>query len=152
MIEVLISCALLVIIFASVYVVWQAGDATWRTEAILVTLQQKARAATNGIIRELRQANTITFIDGNITFNVPNSANTVTYFINGTDLIRRHPAATERVICSEVAAADFCCWNGGICNTTCTAGTDSIQLDLALQRQERNRVYAFNLTEKARLR
>ncbi|RJO63968.1 MAG: hypothetical protein C4540_05285 [Candidatus Omnitrophota bacterium] len=114
LIELLLVAVLFVFLISGIFLVLDVGEKTWNYDLGILDLQQYARNAMDGMVRELRQARsnniTITNITLNSTridFKMPYNATntTVSYFLNGTQIIREQPTGSN---CVSV-------WDGNRC-------------------------------------
>ena len=142
LIELFISIAILSVIAAGVLTIFGIADKTWNMNRGLVDLQQEVRPVIDGMLREIRQASNITLSDGGarLAFNIPDVSNNITYYLNGTSIIREHPAGTARALVSDIN------------NLTFSQDLDVVQIQIKATNTVRQKELWFNLTDKVRLR
>lgn len=166
LIETLVSVGILTFIMVGIFVVLNVADMTWHSEMGLLDLQQQARQAVDGMLREARQIDPsygITITSGgsdisfSITDDITNPGSPVTYSIRyylfNNQVIRENPAVTgaPKILANDVISLSFCCWHGGICDTDCSS-TDVLQIQLDAAKTVKQRPFSFALNEKVRLR
>lgn len=144
LVEVLISMAIALFIVLGVYAVLNIGNATWFTDMGMLDLQQEARLAMDGMTREIRQSSpagvSITNGGERAEFYIPDVPNGITYFLQNNQLVREHPAGTEKVLANDLTSL----------NCSLASGTVSVLLTFGKTAQNRN--LSFSLAEKVRLR
>ena len=126
LVEILISTFILGFLLSGIISVINVGDRVWRGDMTMVELQQQVRWTMRGLVTEIRQSNlenvTITNIGASsdrIDFFVPDSPNTISYYLNGTQVIREHPTGITRVIMDDVTGLQFFCCTGVACDAVC---------------------------------
>jgi type II secretory pathway pseudopilin PulG len=166
LIEILISSVILIIIFAGVFFVLNAGDQSWNAGTGSLDLQQQVRQAMDGMSKELRQARhgsiiiepdarSINFtVPINITTNPPTYSSVINYYLNATSsqLERLHPLNTApKILANDISDLSFCCQGGSGCSD-CQNST-LLQVQVNGTKTVRQRVLTpFNLTQQVRLR
>jgi prepilin-type N-terminal cleavage/methylation domain-containing protein len=141
LVEILIAVGIFTFIVAGIFAVLNVANLSWRSDMGLVDLQQQTRHAVDVMVRELRQAKqetlrpiSITPDGGQITFFIPGSSNSVSYYLQGNQLLREHPVGTipptVAVLANNVDNLAFCCWIGNVCGPDCT---DSVFLQMQLR-------------------
>lgn len=150
LVEVIISAVILGFIALSIYGVLSVGDMTWRTEMGLMRLQQEARLAMDGMTREIRQSKssyiTISGTAGNqrIDFKIydPDTSSTysISYYLNGNQIIREHPAGVTKVLARDINSLSF------------SLSSDEVSVSITAQKSERGRPLQFSLKEIVKLR
>lgn len=154
LVEVLVSTAILAVIFAGISLVLITGDKTWHYDMGLLDLQQQARQAMDGIVRECRQASlstlSITENGARLDFSIPNISNPVAYLLSNNQIIRQH-AAEEKILANDINALNFCCWHNGNCDSDCSV-SNTLQVQIEAAKSALNRPISFSLTQKVRLR
>jgi len=163
-IEVLISFAILIIVFAGIFAVLNVGGQSWNAGSGSLDLQQQARQAMDGITKELRQSNVnnitiapdrtaINFtIPMNITTNPITYSSNIGYYLNeDNQVIREHPVDTTRVLANNITNLSFCCEGGDSCFDYQNSTIVQIQLEASKSVRQRA-LTPFNLTEQVRLR
>lgn len=114
LIELLLVAVLLVFLISGIFLVLNVGEKTWNYDLGILDLQQYARNAMDGMVRELRQAyannitiTNITLNSTRIDFKMPYNATntTVSYFLNGTQVVREQPTGSN---CISVWDSNHC--------------------------------------------
>ena len=144
LVEVLISVAIAVFLITGIYTVLNVANASWSVDMGMLDLSQQARQAMDGCLRELRQSKSsgisITNGGAKVEFSIPNVANSIAYYLQNNQLIREHPAGTEKILANSLSSLTF----------SLSGNVFSIQLGMAKTVQ--NRELSFSLFEKVRLR
>ena len=146
LVEVLVCVLILSFLVLGAFSVLHIGETTCNTDLGLLDLQQQARLAMDGMIRELRQTDAarINFIsDYEITFSVPPATvgsdwiGPIRYFLDSTEnqIIREHPAGTEKIVANDVNSLSFAL-NGDILNIQLTCAKRVLNRDLAFYLEE----------------
>lgn len=159
LLEVLISVAIFSFLIASVFAFMTMGNLVWNTDINLLSLQQEARQAMNGMTHELRQADsssvTITSGGSQIEFYIPDITNSIKYYLNTNQIIREHPTGTTRVLASNASSLSFCCPSGASCTTSCS-GLQIVDIKLTMHKTVRQIPLNFpatgNFEERVRMR
>ncbi len=140
LVEIAIATLMLFILLGAAVSVFTAADLNWGTDEALVSIQQDLRQALDGMSRELRQASLASVTTGTGTVSFTIGANSITYSLSGTQVIRTHPAGTTMVLCNNVSALSFV--RSGNIVTVQITGTRSVQ----------DRVVTLSATEQVRVR
>lgn len=168
LIEVLVSISIFSFIIAGIYAVLNMADKTYHEDMGLVGLQQKARQAMGGMVRELRQSSrTIYNIDidndgTGVTFSIPDIPN-IRYYLdaNSHQVIRQQPEGTGplQVLANDINTLNFCWWDGVDCCNQTTEDCSSLQVlqvQIRARKTVRGRTLVFPLilplTEQVGLR
>ena len=171
LVEILVSTAILGIIMAGLVMVLIVADKTYNTDMGLLDLQQQARQAMDGMVREIRRAKEET--DRPIGV----SSDSITFYIltypginysrdTGNRIIRTYPAGStnpgdQRVLANNIGALTFCWRHGATCDSN-RSDSNTIEIRLSANNTIRQRELRFPpsrypgdvnfLTEKVRLR
>lgn len=160
LVEVLVSCVILVFIVVAVLGILGVADKLWQEDMVLVELQQTVRHTIDAMLREIRQSRPNDIVldalsnGAKITFKVPENNNEISYYledVNGTlYTVREHPVGTKRFLTKDINNLCFC-WNSATnsCSTTCS---NVLAVRIVAGRTVRQRNLQFNLLEKVRLR
>lgn len=154
LVEILISAAILTVLIAGVFMVLNIGQRSWNADMGWLDLQQQARQAMAGMVREIRQSKSsdiaITGAPPRIQFRIPTDITTqpiiysadISYYLSNNQLIREHPAGTTKILANDINALNF------------SLSDDELSLSIALEARKSslNRVLTFPLSEKVRLR
>jgi len=162
LIEVMITAAILIIIVSAILFVFTVAEKTWRADLGLVELQQETRQAMEGMTRELRQAKSdistplaISAGGSNIQFYIPGYTDPISYYLNGTELIREHPQNTTKILANDISNLTFCCVHDNICDTDC-ADFKMVRIQLRAGKIVKGRSLVFPqggpLSQQVRLR
>jgi prepilin-type N-terminal cleavage/methylation domain-containing protein len=149
LVEVLISVAILSIIFAASYAVLLTGQNTWFVGQDMLGLQSQLRLGSSCIIREFREAASfsITPVDADddiLTFRTPNEAS-ISYYRDINDLnndsltdqiIREYPSGTIRVIANNISSLHF------------SSSGKLLQINITAAKTSRGRTLQLSLAEK----
>ncbi|TAN61784.1 hypothetical protein EPN16_02850 [bacterium] len=144
LVEILISAAIALFVVLGVYAVLNIGNATWFTDMGMLDLQQEARLAMDGMTREIRQSSSsgmsITNVGEKVEFYIPDVASSISYSLQNNQLVREHPAGTEKVLSGDLTSLNF------------SLASDIVTIQLILGKTAQSRNLSFSLTEKVRLR
>lgn len=142
--EILVSVAIVLFVFLGVYEVLNVGNISWFTDMGMLDLQQEARLAMDGITREIRQSSpydvSITNGGQKVEFYIPDVSNSISYFIQNSQLVREHPIGTEKVLSGDLTSLDF------------SLASDTVTIQLTVGKTAQNRNLSFSLAERVRLR
>lgn len=142
--EILVSVAIAIFVISGVYAVLNVANISWFTDMGMLDLQQNARLAIDGMTREIRQSSSqeVAISGGGekVVFSIPDVSDTIAYYLNNSQLIREHPAGTEKVIAYDVSSLDF------------SSSGDIVAVQLGLAKTVQKRDLSFSLREKVRLR
>jgi prepilin-type N-terminal cleavage/methylation domain-containing protein len=121
--EILVSALILGFLFAAIYGVLNVGNIIYKDDITLVELQQQARQAMDGMIREIRQAKreagrliTITLDGSKIEFYIPSFSNPISYYRDVNDVnddgiidqvIREYPPQIYKILANDITALSF---------------------------------------------
>lgn len=116
LVELLVAILLLCFLIGGIYAVLNLGQKTWDYDMGLLDLQQEARQAMDGMVRELRQGKSSSFNisvnDTRISFSIPNDvSNTsmvsnITYYLDGANkIIRENPSGSN---CDSIWDDNYC--------------------------------------------
>ena len=141
-------CALIFGILAvAILSVLIVGQKAWHSDTGKVELQQQARLAMDGMIREARESGSADITqpaDGansaRLDFTTSESAGTISYYLDGNQLVREYPADTERILANDVEAVDF------------SLSGDILTIELDLGKTVYGADLDFSLKEQVRLR
>lgn len=144
LVEILVCIVILGIIIAAIFMVSNAANMSWDAFSAMLDLQQQARQAMEGMIREVRQSRpldiTITNLGGRINFFVPTSPQSVSYYLQSNQIIREHPLGTLKVLANDINSLSF------------SLAAFILEIQLEARRIVRQRTLSFLLREKVRLR
>lgn len=157
LVEVLVAAVVLSLLFMGALAVLRISDVTWNVDMGLVGLQQQARQAMAGMVKEIRQAGsvnitTITPTRDDIDFSIPGlGANRIRYYLdeNTGQILREYPDGSEAtiVLANNIISLKF-------------SGSAPVQIQLRAQKTVRGRTITFpgtatvpeDLTERVKLR
>jgi len=155
LVEVMIAVAIFTGIMVSLFSVLEIGRGSYYGEIALMDLQQSARRAVDGIVRELRNSRqgnvSITGAGGRISFFINASANPISYYQNGTRLVREHPAGVFLTAGTALNNVSFCCIHGGACDLDC-ASAPAVQVNLSFNKTVLRRPLSLTVKDRVRLR
>jgi hypothetical protein len=153
--EIAISVFIMGFLLAGVIAVLSLGDRAWHSDMALVELQQQVRSTMRQMVTELRQSNTNSInIDQNgrrVIFTIPEIANNIRYYLNGTEVVREHPLGTPMILMGDVDSLNFCCWNGVVCNSNC-ATSNLLEIRLQATKTLLSEAHTIPIREQVRLR
>lgn len=143
LVEILISIAILTVVTIGALAAFNIGNTVFFGESGLTDLQQEARRAMDGIIREIRQAKqeenrplTVTNDGGTITFFIPGFNNPISYSLQNGEISRTHMLnnglSCNNKIALNISALNFCCED----STSCESCEDSKLVRVELQAQK----------------
>jgi type II secretory pathway pseudopilin PulG len=117
LVEVLVTALILTFIIAGIFAVLNVADISWHTDMGLVGLQQQARQAMDGMIRELRQskASVITInSSSDISFSIPAQTygdpwlGPIRYYLDsGIGQIKREYVGATKILANDITALSF---------------------------------------------
>ena len=123
LVEILVVVAILSFMIAATYGVLNIGNIIYKDDITLVELQQQARQAMDGMIREIRQAKretdrliTIPSDGSEIEFYIPSFSNPISYYRDVNDVnddgiidqvIREHPPLIYKILANDITALSF---------------------------------------------
>lgn len=144
LVEVLISTAIALFVVLGIYAVLNIGNITWFTDMGMLDLQQEARLAMDGMTREIRQSSpsgiSITNGGEKAEFYIPDVADGISYFLRNNQLVREHPAGTEKVLANDLTSLNF------------SLASDTVTILSTFGKTAQNRNLSFSLAEKVRFR
>ncbi len=150
LVEVLVSVLILGFLFAAIYGVLNIGNIIFIDDMTLVQLQQQARLAMDGMIRELRQskASVIAFnSSSDISFSIPAQTygdpwlGPIRYYLDSViGQIKREYAGATKILANDINSLNF------------SPPGNIMQIQLGAAKTVRQRSLSFSLTEKVRLR
>jgi len=160
LVEVLISTALLALLLAGMYGVLTVGEVIYRDDMNTLDLQQGVRQAMDGMLREIRQSGPLNItIDGSgerVDFSIPQVDNEISYYLQGGQIIREHPANTLKILANDIGTVNFACVNATTYNETTCLASPVFQIQIRGQKTVGLRTFYFpantTLTEEVRLR
>ena len=165
LVEILIATFLFVLVLMGIFSVLIVADMSWHSDMGLLDLQQQARFAMDGMVREIRQADpaqsviigsggtSLEFYIANIT---DSTASPINYALSNSQILREHPTGATKVLANDVSTLSFC-WahNATSCDTT-RSNSNSIQVQVRANKTVRQRVLTFPslapLVEEVKLR
>lgn len=146
--EIMVSALIFAILVVAILSVLTVGQKAWHADTGKVELQQEARLAMDGMIREIRESNasdmTISDNGSRIDFSIPDASETIAYYAENNNIIREYPAETQRVLAEDVDTVNF--------SLSEDSNVLSIELGLARTVYGSDSDLTFSLTEKVRLR
>ena len=159
LVEVLVAVSIMTIIGWALVSVLKVADTVWDADAGLMDLQQEVRQVMDGMIREARQAPADSIIVSNdgarVDFSIPSATGVISYYLNGKNLMREHPAGTSKVLAGDINKVVFGCVVGGAVSAVCE-DADIFRIGLSADKNVKGRVISFPvsgvLTEQVRLR
>lgn len=143
------------------------ADFSWSLDGGLLGLQQQARQAMDGMVREIRQSNNSHIsipVSTKIEFQIPTDINPLTYsdwisyYVESGQLFREHPMGSDppdrAAVANDINSVTFCWCHGATCATcdNVNGGSNLVQIQLVAGKTVREKPVSFSLTEKARLR
>ncbi|MDO8748169.1 MAG: hypothetical protein Q7J72_03510 [Candidatus Omnitrophota bacterium] len=145
--ETMVSVLIFSILAMAILSVLTIGQKAWHSDVGKVELQQQARLAMDGMIREVRESSSAGITQpadgGNsaqLDFTTVEAGGTISYYLESNQLIREYPAGTEKILSGDVETVNF----------SLSGDVLIIQLDLGKS------VYGadlnFSLKEQVRLR
>ena len=145
LVEILVAIAVLSLLAVSVLTVLNISDMVWNADMGLVDLQQQTRQAMARMIREIRQADSVTVGSSTVTFSIPWAASgNITYSLVNGQIIRTYNSLTN-VLANDINSLIFS-----------LPVSDVVEIQLRAQKPVRGRTIVFpvtgNLIEKVRLR
>ena len=156
LIELMISVAILAVVSGAIVSVLSEGERIWRSDMLLMDLQQQLRGTMRGMVTELRQSNQGTISlpaadGGRVDFFIPDSPNRISYYLVDEQLMREHPVGAVNGIMSDVDNLSFCCWHAGVCDADCS-NSHLLEIRMQATRTLRGESFSFPLREQIRLR
>ena len=145
LIEVLVATVVLSLLVMGVLAILNISDMTWKTDMGLVELQQQTRQAMAGMIREIRQADSVPSAGGTtITFSTPWAASgNIVYSLVSGQIIRTYNSSAS-VLVNNINSLIF------------SQSSGVVEIQIQAQKSVRGRTITFpmtgNLIEKVRLR
>jgi prepilin-type N-terminal cleavage/methylation domain-containing protein len=167
LVEVMITSAILVVLVAGIFSAIYVGEMSGGISGGVLDLQQEARRALSGMMRELRQTRsgsvTISSNNTRVTFNIPTSISSgaviyssgIVYYLDSAArriyrLYGSSGTGSTRVIGQNVQALQFNCLGGA--NSTDCGSSNMIEISIVTNTTARGRHFFFNLTETGRMR
>ena len=145
--ETMVSALIFSILAIAILSVLIVGQKAWHSDTGKVELQQQARLAMDGMIREVRESSFAGITqpaDGansaRLDFATSESGETISYYLDGNQLIREYPAGTERILANDVEVIDF------------SLSGDVLTIELDLGKTVYGADLDFSLKEQVRLR
>lgn len=161
LVEVMICVFILGFLMAGMLSVLSLGSRVWRSDMALVEAQQQVRWTMRGMLTELRQSSAasinITGVADNrrIDFTVPDSPDTISYYLSANEIIREHPVGTLRTIVADVDNLDFCCPRNPpairVCGAPCE-GSDCLDIYFQVTKTAQGEQIVAPMLERVRLR
>ena len=166
-IEMLISCAIMMVLIGGILVMVNSGNRGWSTEVGLLDLHQQARQAMHGMVREMRQSQgtniEITSGGERIKFIIPRDLfggstsyyQSIYYYLSSEQIIREHPPGTTQVLANSIKSLNFCFWDGLDCCDPAVedcSGLDALEISLEAEKGIREQVLSFSIQEEVKLR
>lgn len=148
LIEILVSFAILSLLFIGVYAVFNVGSITYYMDMGLLDLQQQARQAMDLMTKEVREAEanqiSITHVDSDddqVTFSTPTKTD-IKYYRDLTEnrIMREYPAGTTKILANDINSLEFLL-TGSV-----------LRIQLQAGKMVRQKQLSFSLTEKVRSR
>jgi prepilin-type N-terminal cleavage/methylation domain-containing protein len=130
LIEVVVVALILSIVAMAVFSLYAALESSWTTDMGLIELQRNIRLCFDGMTRELRQVKPSQVSIPNsqtITFSIPNHAGTISYYLQGNQIIREYPAGAKKPLANDITYLNFCCQGGANCSDCNNAKVIKIQ-------------------------
>ena len=152
LVEILIVVVVFSLIVQAIFAVFNIGRDTFFSSTGCLQLQQGLRLAMDGMTREIRQSTasdiSITSGGSGIDFKVPiditstpiTKSDTISYNLNSNQIIREHPAGTQKVIANDISALSF------------SKSGSQIAIDITASKTIKQRTYTLDLKEKVQLR
>lgn len=145
LVEVLVAAVVLSLLVMGVLTVLNSSDMAWNVDMGLVDLQQQARQVMARMIREIRQADSVTIGSSTVTFSTPwATAGNIIYSLNNGQIIRTYDSSTS-VLANNINSLIFS-----------SPVSDIVEIQLQAQKSVRGRTITFPMTgkliEKVRLR
>lgn len=144
LVEILVSVAILSFVVAGIFMVLNIADKSWHSDMGLLDLQQQARQAMDGMVREIRQSDssdiTITNNGGRVEFYIPDVSNAISYYLENNQIIREHPLSTKKILANDVNSLNF------------SLLSQVLEIQMEARKTVLQRELSLSLKEKARLR
>ncbi|MFH2137485.1 MAG: hypothetical protein ABII88_03120 [Candidatus Omnitrophota bacterium] len=115
--ELMVSLCIMMFLFIGLYATFDIGSTINESCSGWFDVQHTLRRAVGGMEKELRQSSSgnvnITNGGAKISFRVPQNinpvtySNTISYYLNGNQLIREHPPGTQQVLSGNFDAISF---------------------------------------------
>jgi len=113
LVEILVGVLIFAFLMSAIFAILNIGDITYNNDICLLNLQQQARLAMDGMVRELRQSSSsdISIVsDSEIIFNISPETygyewiGPIRYYLDvpNSQIIREYPAGTEKIIANNV--------------------------------------------------
>jgi len=158
LVEILIAISISVVIGWAMISVLKVADVVWNQGEGLIDLQQQARQAMDGMIREARQSKAADMVvsgaGSRVDFSIPSASGIISYFLEVNDLTREHPSGAKQKVAANINSLSFCCVGGADCADCINA--DALRISLGAGKNIRGRAVTFpvsgSLTEQVRLR
>jgi hypothetical protein len=158
--EVMIGALIFALIAGAVFMILNFSDKVWWQDAGLVELQQKVRAVTDGMVREIRQSKPqdVTLDaatnGAKITFKITGNNNNISYYLQNIGgklyTVREHPAGTQEFLAGDINSLCFC-WDSS--TNSCSLGCSNVfTIRIDASKVVRQKTLPFSLIEKVRLR
>ena len=138
--------AIFAVMLLGVYGVLGTGNAVISNDNALLDMQQQARNGLIRMVKELRQASTVTISGASnniVTFTIPTASNIKYYLstINGVSyLVREYPAGTVKNISNNIAYLNF------------SLNSRLLTMKLRADKLIYSKTVSFSLAENVRLR
>jgi len=118
LVELLVGVLIFAFLMSAIFAVLNIGEITYNNDICLLNLQQQARLAMDGMVRELRQSNSshISVVsDSEVIFRIYPEAfgaeliGPIRYYLNVADnqIIREYPVGAEKIIANNVSNLAF---------------------------------------------
>jgi type II secretory pathway pseudopilin PulG len=145
LIELFIVVGILSLVVGGIFAVMNVADKSWHSDMGLLDLQQQARLAMDGMVREIRQADpsqniiigsggsSLQFYIANIT---DSTASPINYNLSSSQIIREHPLGVNKILANDISALNFS-W---VSNTT-----SCLQVQVRASKTVKQRVLTFPL-------
>lgn len=145
--ETMVSALIFGMLAVGILSVLIVGQKAWHSDIGKAELQQQARLAMDGMTREVREGSSADIAQpadgangGQLDFTTSESAGTISYYLDGNQLIREYPAGSERILANDVEAIDF------------SLSGDVLTIELDLGKSVYGADLDFSLKEQVRLR
>jgi prepilin-type N-terminal cleavage/methylation domain-containing protein len=143
LVELLVSSLLFSIICGIVFLVFNTANSAGFANFDFIDLQQQARQAIDGMSIEIRQnpaANPINITDGCSKITFTDAGDSISYYLNGSQIIREYPLNTTIVIANNISSLCF------------TSSGTTVLISLNATKNTRGRSQTFSLQEKVMMR
>jgi len=145
LVELLVASLIFSIVCGIVFSVFNTANYAGFTNSDFIDLQQQTRQVIDGMSIEIRQnpaVSPITIANGCSKITFTDAGDTISYYLNGSQIIREYPLGTTIVIANNI---------NSLCFTLAPSGA-TILISLTATKNTRGRSLTFSLQEKVTMR